>query len=324
MAFNSHSLLPKTDGVAFDFLITGASGLIGWNLLRAASQAGQAVGTYNIKARNLGEDLVIRMNLEDPQAIGKVFSQYKPRIIIHCSAICALGHCEKAPERAFSVNVEGTQNLITAAEEIGARFVFLSTDLVFDGKNPPYPEESKPSPLSIYGRTKALAEERVLNAKLESLIARVAITFGPSVQGNKGPSDWILSRLAKDQPVTLYKDEFRNPLSSTTLVPLLLKLAQSSLTGVIHVAGSERVSRYELGCRLLETLNMPSLLLTPGSRLEAPWPPRPHDLSFDCGKLVRFLGHGLPTLAESLAGLQRIDRISLPFVRHSPKGPVIA
>lgn len=288
-----------------DFLITGASGLIGWNFLQAASQVGQALGTYNFKARTIAGNHVIRMDLEDPGAIREIFSHYTPRVIVHCSAICALGHCEKAPKRAFAVNVEGTQNLINAAKEIGARLVFLSTDLVFDGKNPPYSEEAIPSPLSIYGKTKALAEERVLGADLESLIARVAITFGPSVQGNKGPSDWILSRLAKGQPVTLYEDEFRSPLSSDTLIPLLLKLAQSSLTGILHVAGSERVSRYELGCRLLETLGLPQSLLTPGSRLQAPWPPRPHDLSFDCGKLVRFLGHGLPTLDQSLAIFQR-------------------
>jgi len=281
-------------------LVTGVTSLVGWNLFQEASKVCFTWGTHNEKAKPIWNQKILCLNIENRQAVLECVRKICPEIIFHCSAICALGHCEKKPQKAFAINVKATQNLLQAAEEVGARFIFLSTDLVFDGCNPPFCEEHQPKPLSYFGKTKALAEELVLKSPVDFLIARVALNIGFSVQGTKGASDWILSRLAKGQPVTLYEDEFRCPIESSLLAEMLLQLSLSDQRGILHIAGKDRVSRYELGCRLLSSKGLPPELLHAGTRLDAPWPPRPHDLTLDCSKLCRVLGISLPTLEDSL------------------------
>ena len=280
--------------------------MLGWNVFCQAKKKFTVLGTHNEKTKPVMGADIKRLNIEQRERVMEVIIRFQPQVIIHCSAICALGHCEKSPERAYQVNVSATKNLLEAAKTLDAQMIFVSTDLVFDGRNPPYQETDQPKPLSVYGKTKIKAEDLVLDYSSRHLIARCALSFGQSVQGKKGASDWILDRISKGQPVTLYHDEFRSPLEGSLMSEILLKLAFSSLSGIIHIGGRDTLSRLELGKKLLIHRGLPPELLISDSRLNAPWPPRPWNLSFNCTKLEKFLGKSLPGIEDSLTGINEI------------------
>ena len=280
-------------------LVTGISGLIGWHVFQKAQALGQTLGTYNENIRTIPLGGVSRLNICDAQAVDQLISRLKPQIIFHCDAICALNHCERAPDRAFEVNVQGTKNIIQAADQLGIRVIVLSSDLVFDGLSPPFDENDSCRPLHVFGETKARAEELVLQSKGNHAILRPGLTFGSSLQGNKGPSDWMLSRLFMGRPVSLHTDEFRTPIEASLLAEGFVQLGLTQNTGVFHFAGKDRMNRFELGSILIGKRGLSPQILQKKSRLEA-IPKRPPDVSLRCSRWLETMG-AIPTFKESLA-----------------------
>lgn len=193
-----------------DLYITGRTGYLGSELARLRPDAE-------------GE----RVEVRDAGAVRALFERLWPETVIHTAY----------RQEDASVNVEGSENVARAAAAVGARLVHLSTDLVFDGrKGGPYVEEDPPSPVTEYGRGKAEAELRVAREHPEALIVRTSLLYGgiePSVQ----------ERMAHDPSITFFDDEIRCPVQVGDLAAALLELAALDVSGPLHVAGAEAVSR---------------------------------------------------------------------------------
>jgi dTDP-4-dehydrorhamnose reductase len=198
--------------------VTGASGFLGRELLRLAPDA-------------TGD----RVEVCDADAVSAFLRRARPDVVIHAA------YRQHGPT-VRQVNVDGTENVARAAAVVQARLVHLSTDVVFDGrKGAPYTESDVPSPCTDYGRSKVEAERRVGAACPLALIVRTSLLVGGS--GHE-PSQHEL--MALDPEATFYEDELRSPVQVTDLARALLELAVLDVSGPLHVAGADHLSRADL------------------------------------------------------------------------------
>ena len=193
-------------------LVTGATGYLGSELLRRTDAVGVSSADVDIR---------------DAVAVGALFERLRPQAVIHT----AYRRDDRATTLGGAVNV--------AAAAAGARLVHLSTDVVFDGeKGAPYVEEDEPTPLTEYGRAKADAERAVLAEHPGALVVRTSLIYG---EARPGPQEL----LAADPDATFFTDEVRCPIQVGDLADALIELAATDLSGVLHVAGADRLSRHE-------------------------------------------------------------------------------
>jgi len=172
---------------------------------------------------------------------------------------------------------------------LGPRLVHVSTDLVFDGRAAPYAAFDPVAPLSVYGQTKAEGEELALARGAR--IVRLPLLFGPDAQG-RGATAMLRAALAAARPQALFTNEYRTPLHAADAADALADLVlRDALPRIVHVAGPERVSRWELGQRFCRTHGLSTSWLEPVECQDAM---RPRDVSLR-GMLPQ------RTLAEMLA-----------------------
>ena len=268
------------------WVVTGASGQLGGHVLRRLCES-PAVGTGDVLALagrgevSVGDVTVRRVDLGDVDAVGEAVSSFAPTHVLHVGAMTAVSDAHARPADAERVNVTATQRIVEMAARSNARVIFTSTDMVFDGRSAPYREEDEARPLSVYGRTKLAAEDTV-RAYERGLVVRLPLMYGfpctdrPTTFGNQ------VAALREGRPLRLFTDEFRTPVWLVDAARALLALARSEACGVMHVAGPERLSRYELVERVAQLLGIESPRLTATSRLDLEAAePRPADLSLD-------------------------------------------
>ena len=253
-------------------LLTGASGFLGHYLADELRRR----GLLFVTGGRTGCD--VRLDLADPDSLPSAVREAHADLVIHAAALASLAACEADRARADAVNHRAAQRL---AESAGGRLAFVSTDLVFDGTAPPYASEASPAPLGVYARSKADAEEAVRAAG--GLVVRVPILFGPSFDGRRGATDMIRSAAA---PLALFTNEHRTPLHAADAARGIVELALAgSGPATLHLAGPERVSRFELGRRFLAASGLVGVRLEP---VECDDPLRPRDVSlvpdWDCGR----------------------------------------
>jgi dTDP-4-dehydrorhamnose reductase len=284
------------------WLITGASGLLGGYLLRHLRDAGEAVVAWSGSQINevLGQP-VIRVDVTDPAAVNAAFRAAAPDAVIHAAAIARVDECRRDPARAHRVNVDGSRRLAELAADRGARIVMVSTDLVFDGERGNYREDDPPHPLTVYGQTKADAENAVLSLP-NTAAALLSLLYGPCLTGRTSFFDRMLASLRQNRPMPLFADEWRTPLDLPTAAAVLVALARSDVTGRLHVGGPGRLSRLDMGRQLAEVLDVSDESIVVTNRDAAGGDePRPADTSLDSSKWRRLFPElPWPTYREAL------------------------
>ena len=196
------------------------------------------------------------------------------------------------------MNVEVTRLLAELAAEIP--FVFFSTDLVFDGRKGNYIETDAPNPLHLYGETKAAAEQIVLKNP-RHLVVRTSLNGGISRTGNRGFNEQLRLALQSGQGMKLFTDEFRCPIPAVETARAVWELAEKNCAGLFHVAGAEKLSRWQIGQLLAKRWPEVKPKIKPGSAKDFPGPPRALDTSLNISKAQKVLSVPLPGLGEWLA-----------------------
>jgi dTDP-4-dehydrorhamnose reductase len=263
--------------------------LIGSALARIASTSIPGWQIYGT-ARHEGD-------LSDAAVVHTIFQTIQPDVIVHCAAVTKPAACERDPARAHLLNVEMTARLADLARQI--RFVFFSTDLVFDGRTGHYDETADVNPLSVYGETKAQAEQIVLRNPAHTVI-RTSLNGGASPSGDRGFNEELRRAWRAGHSVNLFTDEFRCPIPASVTARAVWQLLEQNHTGLYHIAGTERLSRWQIGQLLAHRWPQLNPLLVPVSRLTYTGPPRPADTSLTCTKVQQLLSFRLPGLTEWL------------------------
>lgn len=289
-------------------LVTGAGGFLGSALVRLAAARGRTIGAYHPDedpARSPPLHEAVSLDIRDREQVRRVLADLAPATIIHCAALAEFNRCAVDRRLAWDINVRGTEHLAVAAREIGARFVYVSTDLVFRGDRGDYTEQDEPEPICEYGKTKYAAERIVSTLCPDAVIARPALIYGFGVNGRTCFAERLLQDLRNGEPVNLFHDEYRSPIDLPTLCAQLLALAASKRQGVFHLGGPERLSRFEFGLRLAEVFGLnPELIRSASYRDHDFVDPRPADCSLRSEKVAGELRIPGRSLTESLRAMR--------------------
>ena len=265
---------------------TGAAGLIGNYLVQTAPQFAPGWTVQGLTRAQL--------DLLDFDAVRRAFQEQRPQLVIHCAAVSRSPAAQANPDLARRINVDATAHLAGLAKDIP--FVFFSSDLVFDGITGNYGETATPNPLSIYAHTKVAAETIVL-ANPRHTVLRVSLNAGVSLTGDRAFNEQMRLAWQRGETLRFFTDEFRCPIPASVTARVVWELVNQKQTGIFHVAGSERLSRYEIG-RLLAArwphLNPRFVAASARNHSDVP---RPLDTSFNCTKVQALLSFPLPAFS---------------------------
>jgi dTDP-4-dehydrorhamnose reductase len=283
-------------------LVTGASGSLGWTLSGMLASRCRVSGTYLTHPRLRDGVAGTRLDLAaDSASVADVVASLKPDVIVHAAAITDPDRCERDIGVALAVNFEATGRLASVASRLGARMVYVSTDLVFDGAKGNYREDDPPRPLSVYGTSKLRGEEVVLEACSDALILRSTLIYGLAGPARCTFLGRMLDNLAEGRRVQLFTDQRRNPILVDDLAAGIVTAIESDLAGRYHFGGSEAVSRYQFGKAACQVFGCDEALLVPVTMDDAVFPAkRPADATLDIGKFVGATGLAPCGLVEGL------------------------
>ncbi|MGC9502679.1 SDR family oxidoreductase [Baaleninema sp.] len=280
-------------------LVTGASGFLGWNLCSIACENWQVWGTYFRKALDIEGVNMVCVDLTDERAVGEMFETVRPDAVIHAAAVSSPNLCQTHPQLSYAVNVAASVRLAQLCGDRSIPFVFTSSEQVFDGKNSPYTETDAVCPINLYGEHKAIAEREISQRYPNATICRMPLMFGcvpPTASSFIQP---FLKAMRDGRELKLFVDEFRTPVSGETAAQGLL-LALETITGILHLGGRERISRYEFGLLLKEIFQLPQARIEPCRQAEVNMAaPRPGDVALDSSKAYA-LGYCPPSLKTAL------------------------
>ncbi len=285
-------------------LVTGASGFLGWNICRHAGRGWDVWGTYFSHSATIPVNRRIHVDLTRFKDLKALFETVQPDAVIHAAAASKPDFCQKHPTVSYRINAEASIHIAGLCADAKIPFIFTSTDLVFDGQTPPYTETDPPSPINTYAEHKVLAETGMRKQNPETIICRMALMYGTSCTVSKSFLHPLLDAMRAGQSVPLFVDEFRTPLSGADAARGLMTAIENR-PGILHLGGSERISRLAFGQRVQAAFNIPNAKLVPCKQISLDLPaPRPPDLSFDISKAVS-LGFSPHPLSDELTRLAR-------------------
>lgn len=224
-------------------LITGGSGYLGRHLVRlVAAESPGSFGYTTFSADPLALPQGETLDLRDGPAVTRFVADFAPTAVIHTAG------SNRTPDMT-AVIVEGTRHVVEATMAVGARLIHLSTDSIFDGTQAPYDETAASAPLNDYGRAKAAAEALVAQHP-NAVIVRTSLIYGLEEMDNG--TAWMAAALRAGRPVTLFTNQWRNPVWVETLGQACLQLVELPYRGVLNVAGRQAMTRAAFGLRLLD------------------------------------------------------------------------
>lgn len=283
---------PRTDFLPL--LITGIAGVAGYNAFQYFREKypGQVVGVRRSDNWRLAGDGIVACDGHDREGLERLFDRYGFAAVLNAEGSCKLKSCELDPVMAWRVNVQSVETLLDVMGPAGGRLVHLSVDLVFSGLRPgAYVETDPTDPVTIYGRTMAVAETLIGERKPDACILRISLPMGVSFNGHAGAIDWIQSRFKQSKPATLFFDEIRTPTYTDCLNRLLESVLAGSLRGVYHAGGPRNLSLYEIA-QIVNRVGgySPGHLIGCLRHELGPMPPRAGNVAMDSGRLARELG----------------------------------
>lgn len=261
-------------------------------------------GTFLSNYVTSGGVTFVRVDLTKYKEIKGFFQEINPDAVIHAAAAARPDFCEENRSLSFKINTEAAINVAGLCADLEVPCLFTSTDLVFDGLNPPYTEQDEPSPICSYGEQKILAETGMKERYPQAVICRLPLMFG-----DPGPAATnfvipLLKVLRSGKEVDLFVDEFRTPLSGNDAAEGVL-LALEVMPEIIHLGGTERISRYEFGILLADIFRISDAHIRPCFQKDFEViAPRPPDVSLDISQAKAFgfkpksLRQGLETIRD--------------------------
>lgn len=294
-------------------LVTGCNGFIGSYFIKKYRNEYNIVGidiTNSDNEKGCVEEYI--GDVCDISLIEKIFNEHKIDIVIHTAAEKSLIICETDKDKVYEVNYIATMNIAKISQRYNAKFIFISSDQVFDGKSSMSSEDSEVNPINYYGRLKVMVEKELINI-YGSAICRTALVFGDIPEEQQEYFDSVKSSetlvvqgyvvqqtkycLDKGLNIILPDDEFVSPTHVSLLADQLNSVIANDASGILHCCGNDRISRYEMGMIIAEHFGCQ----TDTIQAKGPENPlRPKDVSLDCSKTEEKLHMKFPDFKSML------------------------
>lgn len=297
-------------------LLTGASGLLGNAYARAAVRRGHqltALANLNFPSAP-GLSRSVQLDLSRPNALTSLCLEIWPDAIVNCAAISEPASVVAQPALAEKINVALPRHLAQLSHHLNARLIHISTDMVFDGRSEqPYRSTDMPAPTNLYGQTKLMAEREVLEHNpVDPVVLRIPILMGNSPSGQRSVHEKLIAAIRAGQRPKLFCDEIRQPASADNVAEVMLELTERrDLHGIFHWAGSEALSRLEMGLRILRHFRIDPATIASARQNENPnTADRPSKLCFNINPIISKIKTRPQNFDEQLEALTRIEALS--------------
>lgn len=269
-------------------LVVGASGQVG-HQIAAALGTHHAIGTFRAGAPAGSITLDLGELADRPERALRVLREVDADAVYCAAAMTHVDGCESAPDRAMRINCHAPAVLAGAAAAAQIPFVFFSTEYIFDGKHGPYTEDAEANPISVYGKSKWMGENEVRKADPGALVLRTTVVYGFDPAGKNflyGLRRTCLER----RPLRVPTDQISTPTYNRDLALAAIRLVQERATGVFHVCGAERLSRYEFAVMAARAMGLDAGNLVGATTEQLAQPaPRPLSAGLVSDKLARTL-----------------------------------
>ena len=277
------------------FFITGGSGLLGERLATIASNDDEIVLSHNSNPTKN----TIKCDITDKNEVEKVINKNKPDTIVHCAAMTDVDLCEDEIDIAYRINSYGTRNMAQAAENIGAKIIYVSTDFVFDGDKGYYSEDDEVNPLGIYAKSKYDGEVQLKKYSTNWAIARVSVLYGWHKKANF--TTWVINQLRSNNSINIVTDQINSPTYADNAGEAIFEIAKQDKNGIYHTAGNDRINRFDFTQKIAEAFNLNKDLINPTTSDKfIQKAPRPRDSSLNVNKIKKELSFTMETCSESL------------------------
>lgn len=233
-------------------LVTGVKGQLGFDCVRILKERGYC--------RVLGIDKD-ELDITDEEAVNRFILEYKPDVIMHNAAWTAVDKAEEMPELVYKVNALGPKYIATAANKVGAKMFYISTDYVFDGEGTvPFEVDSPKDGLSIYGKTKSQGEDFVINGTNKYFIIRISWVFG--INGNNYIKTMLKLSKIKDE-LNIVCDQVGSPTYTYDLANLMADMMETDKYGVYHATNEGFCSWYDFTKYIYKTKGITNVKVNP-------------------------------------------------------------
>jgi dTDP-4-dehydrorhamnose reductase len=291
---------------ALRLLITGSNGLLGQKMValcRVHRMDFAAISSGPNRNPDCPDSNYTELDITQEQEVMTYFDFQDFTHIVHTAAMTNVDACELNPALCNEINLLASKRLFEIAQKKGCHFTLLSTDFVFDGHQGNYRETDTPNPLSVYGKSKWMAEQELKQSAYSKwAIARTIIVYGKGHQLNKSNIfSWLIQELTQGKEVSLITDHFRAPTWVEDLAEGCLSIVLRDATGIFHLSGPETLSIHEIGLRVARYLGVSEQLILPidSKTLNQP-ASRPALTGFNLEKSSAMLGYKPHSIEETL------------------------
>ena len=289
-------------------LVTGATGMLGAELVDALSAGYECVGLHR-GSPGVGACRWRQADLLDRGATAALLRDEAPDVVIHCAAMTNVDACERNPMAARGLHEEATEDFANYCSRRDAQLVYVSTDAVFDGrKRGPYIEADATRPLNLYGQTKLVGENRALDCG-RGLVLRTNI-FGWRPVSHDSFGEWVLGTLRRGSPLSMFTDVFFTPIATALLAQMIESCVAQDVSGLFHAGGAEAISKFEFAGRVAAVYGLSTAGIVPITVADKPLTAeRPRNMALDSSRFAACLGLSMPTLAESIRAWQEAEPV---------------
>ncbi len=280
-------------------LVTGSAGLIGTQIVKDLLDNNKEVySCYNKSKPELG--IITHLDLTKKDDIVNTMSRIKPDVVIHLGAMTDVELCETETELAKKINTDATEILALESEKYNTFFVYMSTDYVFDGKVGMKKENDKPNPINFYGKSKLDGERVFKKITTPNVIVRTSTPFGIHSKKISFPI-WVKKNLELEKEISVVVDQYTSPSYVPNISKMIIEIIERKITGIIHLAGATKISRYDFAVQISKIINANKQFLKLTKMDQMDWKAqRPVDSSLSVSKANKILKNKPEKIEDSL------------------------
>lgn len=291
--------------MAQKILITGASGMLGKDLIDIFSKDKryEVIGLSRKRSSKKKGVQTVLLDLTDTIALKKFLKKINPEIIIHCAALVNVDACEQNHIAANGLHIQATK-VLAAFRAKKNKFIYISTDSVFNGKDGNYKENDKPKPLNYYALSKLKGEQVAQRINPHSLVVRTNI-YGFHIPSGNSLAEWALDNFKKNKEVKGLEDVYFNPLYTKQLARILKKIIEGKeIYGILNMASKESISKYSFLHQLAKVFRKKNLIHAISLNDLKFTVKRPRNTTLNTNKLKKIIKN-IPSLEQGLKEMKK-------------------